>query len=43
MSGWSLNTGDDTKEFNRYNEEKDCMDYPIVKGWNPGRVLKCKA
>ncbi|UCD08086.1 MAG: rhodanese-like domain-containing protein, partial [Dehalococcoidales bacterium] len=43
MSGWSLNTGDVTKEFNRYNEEKDCMDYPVVKGWNPGRVLKCKA
>ncbi|MFC1946841.1 rhodanese-like domain-containing protein [Chloroflexota bacterium] len=43
MSGWSLRSEDDTKGFNRYNEEMDCMDYPIVKGWNPGRVLKCKA
>jgi len=43
MSGWSLKSEGDIREFNRYNEEKDCMDYPIVKGWNPGRVLKCKA
>ncbi|UCC17037.1 MAG: rhodanese-like domain-containing protein [Dehalococcoidales bacterium] len=43
MSGWSLKPEGDAEEFNRYNYEKDCMDYPIVKGWNPGRVLKCKA
>jgi rhodanese-related sulfurtransferase len=43
MSGWSLKPEGDSNDFNRYNEEKDCMDYPIVKGWNPGRVLKCKA
>ena len=43
MSGWSPAADGDAGEFNRYNSEKDCMDYPIVKGWNPGRVLKCKA
>ncbi len=43
MSGWSLKPEGDIHEFNRFNEENDCMDYPIVKGWNPGRVLKCKA
>jgi rhodanese-related sulfurtransferase len=43
MSGWSLAPDGEAEEFNRYNNEKDCMDYPIVKGWNPGRVLKCKA
>lgn len=43
MSGWSLKSEDDLRVFTGYNEEKDCMDYPIVKGWNPGRVLKCKA
>ena len=43
MSGWSLKSEDNQREFERYNEEEDCMNYPIVKGWNPGRVLKCKA
>jgi rhodanese-related sulfurtransferase len=43
MSGWSLKPESGAREFNRYNEERDCMDYPIVKGWNPGRVFKCKA
>ena len=43
MSGWSLIPDGDAEEFKRYDNEKDCMDYPIVKGWNPGRVLKCKA
>ncbi|UCD09784.1 MAG: rhodanese-like domain-containing protein [Dehalococcoidales bacterium] len=43
MSGWSLKSEDGIRDFTRYDEEKDCMDYPIVKGWNPGRVLTCKA
>ena len=39
MSGWSKETADN----GRYHDEKDCMDYPIVKGWSPGRALLCKS
>ena len=39
MSGWSRETADG----DRYYDDKDCMDYPIVKGWSPGRALLCKS
>jgi rhodanese-related sulfurtransferase len=39
MSGWSLT--EDKKVY--YSSDRDCMDYPIVKGWIPGRPTKCKS
>jgi rhodanese-related sulfurtransferase len=37
MSGWSVNPA----ETGYYREDRDCLDYPVVKGWRPGRVTKC--
>ena len=42
MSGWSLSPVSDDITPDRYSVEKDCMDYPIVRGWNPGQATQCK-
>jgi rhodanese-related sulfurtransferase len=40
MSGWcspeKLNITDS------YSIDRDCMKYPVVKGWNPGKAAECK-
>lgn len=41
MSGWAMSSIDGT-EPERYSDESDGMDYPIVKGWNAGQALRCK-
>ncbi len=43
MSGWSLPSTGNDDNIDRYSVEKDCMDYPIVKGWNPGQATECRA
>ncbi len=43
MSGWSVTPDGDPAEFTRFIDERDCMDYPVVRGWSPGRALRCKA
>jgi rhodanese-related sulfurtransferase len=43
MSSWSFSLNGDGDNLKRYSAEKDCMGYPIVKGWNPGQATECKA
>ncbi len=43
MNGWSLSPASDSIKPGWYTVEKDCMDYPVVKGWNPGQATECRA
>lgn len=41
MSGWCHPEENNNNDY--YSSERDCMDYPVVKGWIPGRATDCKS
>lgn len=43
MSGWTIPENVDDTAGCYYASDVDSLDYPIVKGWRPGRVTKCSA
>lgn len=40
MSGWCPPSNETVDS--RYSSERDCMGYPIVRGWVPGKATACK-